>query len=317
MVMFRTLYDASPQLLEILLQALCANELTIGTQFFQQISGKDSIPDGLILQKPLAIFIETKLGTELNSDQLKRHCKTIVERLPGQKGSFLISLTSGNAVKSVPEEVISLAKNNSITVASITFGELVTQIGQLIVTSPSLGETIQEFSDFIFAQHLIPRTDQFMVAMLTGTSWRENLKYGIYYEPSYRNPKWHRADFLGLYHDKEVSHVGRIVTTVSAMQDDTGEIAFDKPEKGKIDDSQRQLIREIIEAAKVYYPNLKSEQHRYYVVDTFTETRFYKSTPGGMMGHRYFDITSLSGKKLPSGAPGASAAEALSGHKFD
>lgn len=36
---------------------------------------------------------------------------------------------------------------------------------------------------FLYAQGLVPREDQFLVAMPMGTSWRENLMHGVYYEP--------------------------------------------------------------------------------------------------------------------------------------
>lgn len=240
MVMLRMLYNASPNLLEALLQAVCADEVTVGPRFSQQVAGARSVPDGLILQEPLAVFVETKLGSTLNPDQLQRHCETIVERLPGRKGSFLISLTSGQAAQQmIPVKVTEIANEHSMTVVSATFGELVTQLAQLPVADLALRETLQEFNDFVFAQGLVPREDQFMVAMLTGTSWRENLAYGVYYEPVDRSAKWQRAAFLGLYHDK---HVGRIVAAVPAMQDDTGGIAFDEPEIGTIDDARRQAV---------------------------------------------------------------------------
>jgi hypothetical protein len=209
-----------------------------------------------------------------------------------------------------------MAREHNITLVPATFGELVTQLGQLPVSDLALRETLQEFADFVFAQGLVPRDDQFMVAMLTGTSWRENLAHGVYYEPVDRSPKWRQAAFLGLYHDKCVSHVGRIVAAVSAIQDEAGKITFDDPEMGTIDDSRRQSVRDVIEAAQAYYPGLESSRHRYYLVDKFSPTEFRKATPGGMMGHRYFDIEEIGGKRLPSGAPGSLAAQALSGHTF-
>lgn len=318
MVLLRMLYNASPNLLEALLQAVCTDEVTVGPRFSQQVGGTYSVPDGLILQEPLAVFVETKLGSAANPDQLQRHCQTIVERLPGRKGSFLISLTSGQTGQQVvPKEVAAIAREHSITVVAATFGELVTQIAQLPVADLALRETLQEFSDFVFAQGLVPREDQFMAAMLTGISWRENLAYGVYYEPVDRSPKWQRAAFLGLYHDKQVSHIGRIVAVVPAMQDDTGGIAFGDPEIGMIDDARRNAVRDIIKAAQDYYPGLESVRHRYYLVDAFSPTEFRKVSPGGMMGHRYFDIEEIGGTRLPSDAAGSLAAQVLAGRTFN
>ena len=310
------MYDASPKLLEALLRALCAEEVTVGPRFSQQVSGAHSVPDGLVLQEPLAVFVETKLGAAADPDQLRRHCRTIVDRLPERKGSFLISLTSGQGGQAMPAEVTAMAKEHGVTLVQTTFGELVAQLTTLPVTDLGLRETLQEFADFIFTQGLVPREEQVMVAMLTGTSWRDNLAHGVYYEPVDRGPKWRRAAFLGLYHDKQVSHVGRIVCAVAAMQDDRGQIVFESPESGTLDDTKRQAVRDVIEAAQGYYPGLESSLHRYYVVDAFAATDFCKASPGGMMGHRYFDVEDISGQRLPSGAAGAAAAQALNGHSF-
>jgi hypothetical protein len=319
MVLLRTLYKASPNFLAALLQAVCTDEVTVGPRCSQQIVGSDSVPDGLILQEPLAVFVETKLGSAANPDQLQRHCQTIVKRLPGRKGNFLISLTSGQAGQQViPKEVAAIAREHKITVVAATFGELVTQIAQLNIADLALQETLQEFSDFISAQGLVPREDQFMAAMLTGTSWQDNAKYGVYYEPVDRSPKWQRASFLGLYHNKHVSHIGRIVAVVSAMQNDNNEIVFDEPEKGgEINAARKETVQKIIKAPRNYYPELGSARHRYYLVDAFSETTFTKRSPGGMMGHRYFDIEEIRGEPLAPESAGSKAAQALDGRSFD
>lgn len=313
MVMLRMLYEASPKLLEALLRALCAEEVTVGPRFSQQVHGAHSVPDGLIAQDPLAVFVETKLGSLPDPGQLARHCQTIVDRLPGRKGSFLLSLTSGRSGQTIPREVADMAVAHGVSVVPVTFGELVDQLAELPVVDLALRETLQEFADFVFAQNLVPREGQVMVAMLTGTSWRDNLAHGVYYEPIDRSPKHARAAFLGLYHDKQVSHVGRIVTAVGAMQDDTGVMVFDDPETGTLDDRGRQAIRDVVAAAQAYYPGLEACRHRYYVVDGFAPTNFRKVSGGGMMGHRYFDIESLAGRRLPERAPGMLAAGALDG----
>lgn len=120
MVMLRMLYEVSPKLLEALLRALCADEVTVGPRFSQQVSSAHSVPDGLVLQEPLAVFVETKLGAAFDPAQLRRHCQTIVERLPGQKGSFLVSLTSGQSGQAIPAEVERMARDNGITVVPAT-----------------------------------------------------------------------------------------------------------------------------------------------------------------------------------------------------
>lgn len=315
--MLRMLYDAAPPLLEGLLQALCTDEVSVGPRFSQQIAESHSVPDGLILQDPLAIFVETKLGSSFNNDQLKRHCQSIVDRLSGRTNNFLIALGAGLSGSAIPVEVLNIAHEHNIKVVATSFSDLLSAITTLPKTDRNIDEAIQEFADFIYAQDLIPREDQFVVAMLTGTSWRENLAYGVYYEPAERNPKWQRAAFLGLYHDRQISHVGRIITAVVAVEDESREIIFEVPEKGGLNDQQRQQIRDVIKAAQDYYPDFQQERHRFYVVDKFESVNFHKQTPGGNMGHRYFDIEELSGTRLAPHASGSDAAKALNGLSFD
>ena len=294
--------------------------MPIGPTFTQQIAGTDSVPDGLILQPPLAVFIETKLGSAINSEQLQRHCQTIVKRLPGQKGSLLISLTADEAGQELPEAVREVARKNDILPIAVTFGDLVTNLRKLEISDLALQETIDEFSEFVSGQGLVPRKDQFVAAMLTGRSWRVNADCGVYFEPIERNAKWRRAAFLGLYHGKQISHVGRIIAAIPAMKDYvTGETMFGQPEYPIQISTEvyQRAVRNVIEASETIYPGFASSEHRFYLVDNFSETDFRKVTSGGMMGHRYIDIEEISRKRLTSEASSAEAAQALNGRTFE
>lgn len=316
MVMLRTVYKTSPKLFEGLLRALCGDELTVGPSFTQQFAGAHSIPDGLILQEPLAVFIETKLGAHLNQAQLAAHCRTIAERAKNRGENYLIALTTGEAGRTVPPEVAATAREQGIEIVETSFRELVELVGAMRVHDVELGEVIQEFTDFIYAQGLVPRQDQTMAAMLAGTSWQANRDHGVYYEPADRNPKWHRASFMGLYHGKRVSHVGRISTVAVGIEDDTGAMRFEAPEVGTLTDDGRAAVRACIVAAQAYYPAFQANRHRYYVVDGFAPAEFVKISPGGMMNFRYFDLEAVVGCRVPIGASGADVAGMLAGKTF-
>jgi hypothetical protein len=77
------------------------------------------------------------------------------------------------------------------------------------------------------------------------------------------------------------------IAAVCASKGESGEFAFDEPEMGALDEVKQQAVRGAIEAAQDYYEGLENTDHRYYIVDKFSETDFCKVTPGGMMGHRY------------------------------
>lgn len=74
---------------------------------------------------------------------------------------------------------------------------------------------------------------------------------------------------------------------------------------------------EKVDAAQAYYLEFQSKKHRYNVVDKFEPTDFKKKTPGGIMGHRYFDIEAVSGRRLHVDAQGLLAANVLNGRTYD
>lgn len=316
MVMLRELYRTSPSLLEKVINGLLGEELTVGPRFTQQISGSDSVPDALILQQPLAIYIETKIVSGFGLEQLERHCKSIATKGHAEKGRILLALTAGSADTTSAPALADLGSRYGLRVLHKTFADLVDQLMEIQDKHPAITEGIEEFVAFIAARGLLPRRDQFMVTMLTGRSWQDNKAHGVYYEPAHRNAKWQHAAFLGLYHDKHISHVGRIVTVVEGYQTD-GTWSFEKAETGVVTDAHLAAISRVVAAAQYYYPGFQGDPHRYYVVDDFAETRFLKDSPGGMMGHRYFDIEKIAGSKAPPNASGSVVAALLSGKLFN
>jgi hypothetical protein len=77
---------------------------TIGLIFDQQVKGSHSVPDALISQKPLRMFIETKLGDGLWRDQIERHIASITGNPAEQGGeTYLIGLTK-TPIKAAFEE---------------------------------------------------------------------------------------------------------------------------------------------------------------------------------------------------------------------
>ncbi|MGL4729655.1 MAG: hypothetical protein ACRCWO_12970 [Bosea sp. (in: a-proteobacteria)] len=317
MVMFRLIYENSPKLLERLLQSLCENEIAVGPRFSQQIAGAHSVPDGLIQQSSFAVFIETKLGTSFRNDQLLRHCQSIVERTTRETRNYLIALGAGSTKTIIPVDVANFAREHSINIISLTFTDLYNEIEGIKTVDIALEETIREFIEFLFAQNLISRDGQMLVAVLSGTTWRENVTHGVFFDPAERSAKWSRAAFLGLYHNRQVSHVGRIMTSVVVSENANGELEFERPEKGILTLEQQHSIRKMIDASQQHYPGFQKQRHRFYVVDQFCSTDFQKMTPGGMMGHRYFDMQEISGSELGKNTQGVDAARTLSGHSFN
>jgi hypothetical protein len=73
LLLLRYFYESDPFKLQNVLSSILETDLSIGLEFEQQIRGDASIPDALITQEPMRIFIETKRGGELDSEQIRRH----------------------------------------------------------------------------------------------------------------------------------------------------------------------------------------------------------------------------------------------------
>jgi hypothetical protein len=71
LLVFRYFYQSSPFKIQRALTELVENDLSIGLLFQQQVRGDLSVPDALITQQPLHIYVETKRGAIRSSGTFK------------------------------------------------------------------------------------------------------------------------------------------------------------------------------------------------------------------------------------------------------
>lgn len=94
LLLLKYFYQKSPKRFSDLLENLSEDDaFDVGVQFEQQIKGKHSVPDGLISQEPFHIYIETKVGSDLDAMQLFAHFKTLQDKHPHGEQVYLMSLT--------------------------------------------------------------------------------------------------------------------------------------------------------------------------------------------------------------------------------
>lgn len=315
MLMLRHVYQKSPRLLEAVLTGLLDDEeIAIGPRFDQQVGGAHSVPDALILQNPLNIYIEAKRGDWLRDSQIEGHLNSVEASDHPAGSAWLIGLTTNPVEADDAGRWEDMARSRGITFASATYSDLITALERAIGDDPDLGVILDDYKSFIGAEGLLPDQYRKIVAMLCGTSWKENLRHGVYFEPASRNPKWAQARFLGIYHSKKVSHIGRIVASAICWKAD-GKLVVDRVEFGELNSEIKTRIAAIIEAAD-YFTGLGDIAHRYYVVDCFEEAGVRKVSPGGMMGHRYLDIVDLGGSEPAPDASSADVVAIVAGRTF-
>lgn len=317
MLMLRHVYRTSPRLLEKVLQSLLEeDEVEIGPRFEQQVSAAHSIPDAALNQQPLHIYLEAKHGDGLYDEQLERHMESIAVKRHPENSAFLIGLTTNSTSEEQGERWKNRASKQGVIFATTTYRELLAALEVACAHDPDLQEIFEDYQTFIGGENLLPNQHHKLVAMLCGQSWRENIVNGVYFEPAHRNPKWARAHFLGVYRQKQISHVGRMVSVAVCRKND-GQLTVEAEEFGLLTEEHRDRINAIINEA-TYYPGFAAEPHRYYMVDSFAETKVRKISSGGMMGHRYFDILELSeAGQLQDGASSTDIADILNGMTFE
>ncbi len=293
LLILRYFYQSSPLKLQNVLTSLTDTELAIGVTFDQQIKGIASVPDALISQEPLNIYIETKVGENLDIDQIKRHLISISEALPRAAMPILIGLTKEAISPEQRAECIKSADEKKIGFASVTFTEVVEALRtQCEPYEAVLTNIIDDYENFLASENLLETRNTKMAVFPCGTSFEDNKQYGLYYEPISRRRRLKASKILGIYRNKKVELVGTIQAVANCTYVD-GDVRVDSEEtSGNLTHEQRRRVKEVIENTGYY--DLKAE-HRFYLVDSFTETNLRKTSPGGLMGLRYLDIGEIIG----------------------
>ena len=270
------------------------------------------MPDALITQQSLSIFFEAKRRGRLDNGQILRHAESIKSRNVPNGSAILIGLTSrplsSKAEASLKKEV----ETRGVRFFAVTYTNLVIELRKLCAEhEQDLIEIIEDYRSFLAASDLLSNPDNWMVAFPCGTSWAANISFGVYFEPASRSSKGDYP-FLGIYHDKKISHVGRIISgAVLQLPGDNPTETF-----GQWKGEHLERIRSIITASTYY--TLTEVPHRYYIVDKFVEVNFHKKSPGGMQRHRYFDLSQYTdGATYSSETSAQIIADALQGKSFE
>lgn len=331
LLMLRHVYRVSPDLFEKFLHGLLEDDsLEVGVTFSQQTvlplktTTKKSVPDGVISQEPFSVFIEAKTVGSLNKSQIVSHA----EALSGNKiqNGHLIGLTVGAADESLAEDLRQACDKHGVQFHWCTYQQVCDNLSGRCGEHPELAEIVEDYVDFINKNDLLPTRHHTMVALLSGRSHQDNARFGICYELASRPAKWRRAEYVGVYTNKAIRHVGRLSSVVVArLGEGAGQYSSDRLQisdheygSDTLSEEAKKQLLEAIEAADTLYGYVSQVDHRYYITEKMVETNFSKDSSGGLWGHRYFDIgkyfekpSALSSMNIEDIAKG------LNGRKFD
>lgn len=258
--------------------------------FKLQEKSVQSIPDATITQESFKIVVETKMYDWFYLTQLLNH----LQALSDVKYKVMITLApvlmNLEKKKELEEKLRDYNSTQKYPVMhkNTTFEELANAIQEVIDDRDyEMQEVLDDYLNYCNKDRLIIVSDSWkrMRVQLAGTTFNFNINENLYYDNIDRGFSAH--DYLGLYKEKSVRAIGKIIAIITAVTTTTG-LEY-KAELGDITDERKQQIKRAIDDGKNYGYVL--ETARYFFVDKFYETDFKKITPRAPMGSRVFDLT--------------------------
>jgi hypothetical protein len=99
-----------------------------------------------------------------------------------------------------------------------------------------------------------------------------------------------------VYYEKAVRHIGTIIKVVECEISD-GRVTS---ETIRLTDEERKRIAAASETAMNEQGWDLATGYQFFLCDEMCDTMFQKSTPGGIMGHRYFDLRTYFSASVPT-----------------
>ena len=294
----------APSVFSSLLTTLTDEEYNVGPTFQNQIkiSGKKSVPDALIQQAPFKIYVETKLGDELNLEQIRNHFQTIEDRETVKGKSVLLGLAR---TKIDCKELVDLQKKGEekkIRFFVTTFSDLANILENLSGEFRlELNLLIKEFKAFIQELGLVCDSEYKLLINPCGESYTQNCQNNIYHDQPTRSKVF--CKYLGLYKDQSVSRIGEVLAVMNAyIQDDKVEITENHQLSWctKLYNPTADDKKKILNHARETETN---EEARYYIVNKFVWCKFKKTSPHGLLGHRYFSLKEIIPERFKGKSP--------------
>lgn len=264
-------------------------EIPLGVSFNQQIRNGDSIPDGQIVQEQLKIIIETKVDAGVNLDQLKRHFNAFKK---GERSNYLILLTVDQPSPAIFTETNKIAQNSGVTFKPIIFERLYNLLEDFCKEHEThLKHVVEDFRSYCSDMELLPDNRRWLRIVPCGKSKELNKKWNLYYQPTYRSYRSH--EYIGIYYDKSVRHIGKIVATYDI--DQSGSLVC---VEGNDEERFHERIRNMIKETKEQIGWNVDAGHRFFCVDQLENTHFEKTSYGGIQGPRFWDISKILKKDI-------------------
>ena len=262
--------------------------------FTLQEKSIDSIPDATITQESFKIVVETKMSDWFYEEQLFRHLNSFNDEKYKVMVTLAPELMEVSKKDAFEEKLRQYNKNQRYPVIHIntTFETMANAVGDVLDDRDyEMLDVLDDYLNYCYADGLIPVSDawKYMRMQLAGATFDFNINSNVYYDKAERGFRAH--DTLGLYKNKSVRAIGKIVARITAVETENG-IQFNS-EFGELTEERKQTIEKAMVDGDSHGYDLRTIKHRYFFVDKFYKTDFKKVTPRAPMGTRIFDLTQV------------------------
>ena len=290
----KLLYEENPRFLAETLGSLLGEDIAdnIGVQFRQQEKRALSTPDGLIVQKPITIYLETKHFDWFCDEQLENHLTALERDAVGLK--LLIALgqfESGGGSRFARIQALCKKKHQGeILFAAITFEDFISAL-QLPHLPKSLVDTVSEVRAYLDEEGLLSSWGQWLDVVNCARLFEDILEGKVYMCPATGGAYSHdRCAFFGMYRNKCVEKIAAIRAVVDIESESSATLKWKN-----IGSDDSLLKKEALTAIEERRPG--EFPMRVFLLGDLFETEFRKDSPGGMMGGKqYFNISALGAK---------------------
>ncbi|MBE7557042.1 MAG: hypothetical protein HS126_38880 [Anaerolineales bacterium] len=296
LLLFSRLYSYSPFRLQAFLNEILQDvSIDVGVSFKQQIKAqKDSIPDGLLIQQSFKVVVETKLYSNYDPDQLRRH----LQAFSSEETQVLLLLNPSEPSPEFKTEVkafvrdFNKSKNTNIVFVCTTFAQVIESYkGVLAEHDYEMIELLEDYRNFCTETGLLPRVKYTMRAVGCGLTLDENFEFNLYYDAVNKSYREHK--YIGIYANKCIRGIGEIENVIVAdLVNSTLQIL---ESVFPVTDDHRRRIVKVIAKAKDNNGWDISKGMRFFLVKHVYETEYRKQSRGSMRGTQYFDLGELLG----------------------
>lgn len=254
MLLLSTLYYFSSDKFHIFLRELVSAEiLEFDTNMYFTLQEKNvnSVPDATIRQKSFKVTIETKRLDNFEVDQIKKH----LESFGNEDYKILITLSPYPLKKKLEQEIKKEVENYNTTNNLLnekrvihkhcTFSDIVSLIEDVLDDRDyEFHDILSDYKDYCTLYNLIKEKNRWMRAVTVGISFESNFKFKLYYDPQSRGFSEH--GYIGLYKQKSIRAVGRLVNIIEADYID-GELIIKNSDEPVTEEQKTNIINAIID----------------------------------------------------------------------